>query len=226
MKSFFAAGSLLFSLFVGLFFAPGAQALPVADENAATSGVITIYPDHLDAHHYYLLPSVVVIARDPEGIPFFSYAEYRKNIFQSVGVMTMTLLPLFPEPETSLAEAAILKKDPAAQFSTTPFIASMLQLTGELPELIADNQCDHAAGLVDQEQAWSLILTSKGRALFLKALRGKTLFLTLNFAYEIQAVVRMADGTYDNQVLHFSMAARIDGGQLAPFIGITPHSNF
>jgi|GEM_PF-3259783 len=204
---------LMFSCFCGYL----AQAIPVVNENVANSGVMTIYPDHADPHRFYIAPNVVMIAKNQNGIPFFSYSEYRKNLFQNVGVMTMTLTPAYTREELDTAEASIIKKDPSAQFSGVPFIASSLQLTGELPALIAENQCDHDAGLIGQEQACSLALTSQGRAVFLSALLRKTIFTTLQFDYEIQAVIRLANGSFQDQSIHHGIAVRIDGDQLSQY---------
>lgn len=204
-------------LMFSIFFAHLALAIPVVNENVANSGVMTIYPDHADIHRFYIAPNVVMIAKNADGIPYFSYSEYRKNLFQNIGVLNMTLTPAYTREELEEAKAIILKKDPTAQFSGVPFIASSLKLTGELPALIADNQCNHEAGLIDQEQACSLLLTSKGRAVFLGALARKTIFTTLQFEYEIQAVVRLADGTFKDQSIQHGMAVRIDGDQLSHY---------
>jgi hypothetical protein len=194
-----------------------ALAIPVVNENVANSGVMTIYPDHADIHRYYIAPNVVMIAQNSAGVPYFSYSEYRKNLFQNMGVLNMTLTPAYTREELEGANADILKKDPAAQFSGVPFVASSLQLTGELPALIADNQCNHEAGLIGQEQACSLILTPKGRSVFLGALARKTIFTTLQFEYEIQAVIKLADGSFKDQSVQHGMAVRIDGDQLSNY---------
>lgn len=207
---------ILFLIF-GLLLTQAARALPVVDENAAAYGMITIYPDNENQHHYYVAPNVVMITQGADGIPEFSYSEYRKNIFRTVGVITMTLTPVFSQQDLEAAKANILKKDPTAEFSSVPFISSSLQLTGELEELIEDNQCNHQAGLIGQEQSCSMVLTSKGRDIFLNSLERKNLFVTLDFTYQIQVVAKKADGTYVDQVISHSMAARIDGSQLAQF---------
>lgn len=194
-----------------------AIAVPVVNENVANSGVLTIYPDHADAHRYYIAPNIVMIARDTNSRPYFSYAEYRRMIFQVVGVMQMTLVPAYTQVDLDSAKAAILKKDPAAQFSGLPFISSSIALTGDLPELISDNQCNHLGGLIGQEQACTMVLTSRGRELFFKALKRKTIFTMLQFEYSVQAQVKKADGGFSDQIIQHGVAVRIDGDQLSQY---------
>lgn len=194
-----------------------AQAIPVANENVANSGTMTIYPDHADQHHYYVAPNVVRISMNESGVPYFSYNEYRKNMFQNYAVLTMTLVPTYTRQELEVAEAEILKKDPAAQFSGVPFVASSLKLSGEIAELIADNQCNHEAGLIGQEQACTLVLTPKGKNIFLSSLARKTVFATLHFDYQIQVVQRMGDNSFKDETLSFGLAVVIDGDQLSHY---------
>ncbi|WP_374075491.1 hypothetical protein [Bdellovibrio bacteriovorus] len=194
-----------------------ALAIPVVNENVANSGVMTIYPDHQDPHRYYVAPNVVMIATNQNGVPFFSYGEFRKNLIHKIGVISMTLVPAYTREELELAKAEILKKDPQAEFSGVPFVASSLSLTGVLAELIGENECNHAAGLIGQEQSCAIVLTSKGRTFFLKSIQRRTLFTTLQFEYALQAVVRRADGGFVDQAVTHGVAVRIDGEQLAQF---------
>lgn len=190
-------------------------AIPIVNENVANSGMLTVYPDSHDPHRYYIAPNVVMIARDRNDRPYFSYNEYRKSLFTIEGVMQMTLVPAYTREDLEMVKAGILKKDPQAEFSGVPFIQSSLSLTGELPELINHNQCNHTGGLIGQEQSCALVLTSKGRALFHRALSQRLLFTTLQFSYSIAAVARTADGKFVDQVINHGIAVRIDGEQLA-----------
>lgn len=192
-------------------------AVPIVNENVANSGMITIYPDHQNPNQYYIAPNVVTIARNDQGEPYFVYDEYRKRVFSLIGVMQMTLIPAYTREDLELAKKEILKKNPSAKFSGLPFVKSSLSLTGELPELIATNQCNHAGGLIGQEQACTMVLTSKGRYLFLASVERRTLFTTLQFMYSVQAVVRKADGSFKDQVIEHGMAVRIDGGLLSQY---------
>lgn len=192
-----------------------AEAIPVMNENVANSGVMTIYPDHQDPHRYYVAPNVVMIATNQKGIPYFSYAEYRRKLIYKVGVISMTLVPAYTREELEIAKSEILKKDPQAEFSGVPFIGSSLALNGALPELITSNECNHAAGLIGQEQGCSFVLTDKGRGFFLKALERRSLFTTLQFEYQVQAVLRLANGSFQDAVIQHGVAVRIDGDQLS-----------
>ncbi|MEK2646771.1 hypothetical protein [Bdellovibrio sp. BCCA] len=194
-----------------------AWAIPVVNENVANSGVMTIYPDHQDPHRYYVAPNVVMIATNSEGVPYFSYGEFRKNLINKIGVISMTLVPAYTREELELAKAEILKKDPKAEFSGVPFIESKLSLTGVLAELIGENECNHRGGLIGQEQSCAIVLTSKGRTFFLKSIQKRTLFTTLQFEYALQAVVRKADGSFVDQEINHGVAVRIDGDQLSKY---------
>ena len=195
-------------------------AVPVVNENVANSGVMTIYPDNMDPHRYYVAPNVVQISTNKEGQPNFVYAEYKQGLFDQIGVMQMTLEPAYTNDELSVAQAEIRKKDPLAEFSGVPFIGSRLELTGALADLFKATACDHPAGLIGQEQACSLILSRKGRKIFYKALESKVIFTTLQFQYSLQAVVRKADGKYADQVVQHGVAAVIHGGQLSRYPGL------
>lgn len=204
-------------LFLGLLSGGVANAIPVVNGNVSNSGIITIYKDHKDPHRYYVAPNIVMLSRNNEGIPLFSYGEYRKNIFDKVGVMNMILAPAYTRQELEEAKAQKLKEDPEAQFSGLPFIESSLVLTGTLPELIQVNRCNHKAGLVGQEQGCNLVLSSKGRSMFFKALKNKTLFMTMQFEYKVMGVVELADGSYKDQEINHGVGVRIDGEQLAKY---------
>jgi hypothetical protein len=206
---------LLLVLAVALTYLRTVRAEPVINENVANSGVITIYPDRQDPHRYYIAPNVVTIATDEKGTPYFSYVDVRTALFSKGGIMQMTLMAAYTREDLEVAKAGVLKKDPLAQFSGVPFMSSTLQLTGDLPILISENKCDHPAGLIGQEEACVLQLTSKGREVFFKSIAKKTLFTTLQLDYTIGAAVRKANGGFDNQEAHFGVAVRIDGALLA-----------
>ena len=200
-----------------LFAGSTVVAVPIVNENVANSDVMTIYPDHADAHRFYVAPNVVMIAKNEKQVPLFAYAEYNRGFFERVGVITMTLVPAYTRDELEKAKTEILAKDTTAVFSGVPFIESKLELTGILPDLIEKNDCNHVAGLVGQEQSCSFVLTGRGRQLFLRALERRALFITLQFQYSVQAVIRKADGTFGDQVISHGIAVRIDGDQLSKF---------
>ena len=129
----------------------------------------------------------------------------------------MTLVPAYTREELESAKQLIVDKDSSAQFSGLPFIESELAFTGYLPEIIASNRCNHKGGLIGQEQACTMVLTAKGRKLFKKAMKAKSLFTTLQFDYKVQAVVRKADGSFADQIIHHGVAVRIDVEQLGKY---------
>lgn len=202
---------------LGLLRAQAMWAAPIFNENRASYGTVTIYKDHVDAHRYYVAPSVVTISRDSNGRPYFSYMEYSKRIFKTVGVMQMTLMPAYTREDLEQSKARILNEDPQAQFGGLPFIESSLALTGNLSPLISEHKCTHKAGIVGQEQACSIVLTSKGRSLFYDAIENKLLFMTLQFEYSVAGVIRNGEGSFVNQTVTHGIAVRIDGEQLAQY---------
>jgi hypothetical protein len=199
---------------LALTYSAGAFALPVVNENVASGGIVTIYPDHQDPHRYYVAPNIVTVAKNEDGKAIFMYTETRKNIFQKVAHIQMVLGTAYTTDDLQAAEADILKRDPKALFSGLPFIESSLEMSGELTDLIAENECVHDAGLIGQEQSCGLTLTSRGRSLFLKAVDRKALFLTLNFKYSVMGAARRADNGFSDQTITHAVAVRIDTGEL------------
>ncbi len=191
-------------------------AIPIVNENVANSGVMTIYPDNINPHRYYVAPNVVTIAKKDSGVPLFAYDEYIQHS-TIVGIMQMTLVAAYTRGELETAKAEILKKDPSAEFSGLPFIESSLELTGQLPELIEMNQCNHIGGLIGQEESCVILLTRQGRHLFYSALAQNKIFTTLQFQYSVQAVLRHADGTFADQLIKHGIAVVINGDQLSKF---------
>lgn len=210
MKKIILGATVFFWSFLSL-------AVPVMNENVANSGMVTIYPDHQNPHRFYIAPNVVTIASDKNGRPYFSYNEFRVNLFLLRGSMQMTLVPAYTREDLLTAENQILQKDSEAQFSGLPFVSSTMSLTGNIPSLVVESKCDHSAGLIGQEQACSIILTQQGRLIFYDSIDKKTLFTTLQFEYKVQGFVRKADGTFGDQIINHGVAVRIDGGQLSKF---------
>lgn len=200
-----------------------AKAVPVVNENRADSGVITIYPDHADPNRFYVAPNIVLIAREKE-IPMFSYHEvpgdgpqfwpFKKK---PIAILQMLLVPTYTREELEFAKAKILAANPAAQFSGLPFVSSDLMMSGETPLLIKENHCSHGAGLVEQQQACSMVLTERGRTVFLRAMKNRGLFATFQFTYQFSGFARLPDNTFREQLITHGLAARIDGDQLAKF---------
>lgn len=199
-----------------------AQAVPVTNENRADAGVITIYPDHADPNRFYVAPNIVLIAREND-VPMFSYNEVRADVpffwpfAHPVGILQMLLVPTYTRDELEVAKAKILKTNPSAQFSGLPFISSELAMSGETPLLIKENQCSHGAGLIEQQQSCSMVLTERGRKVFRRSVRNKMLFTTFQFTYQFSGFARIPDNTFREEVITHSIAARIDGDQLAKY---------
>lgn len=204
----------LILLFLTLVYSVGSFALPVMNENVASSGIVTIYPDHADPNRFYIAPNIVTVAKRENNKAAFTYSESRLNLFQKIAYIQMLLTAAYTTEDLKVAQEIILKNNPNAQFSGLPFIVSSLEMNGELPDLISQNECCHEAGLIGQQQACSLTLTPRGRTLFLKALSRNALFLTLSFKYSVWGAARRADGGFADQMITHAVAVKIDAGEL------------
>lgn len=218
VRSFLVLGTLI-SLVMSV---KPAWAVPVVNENRADSGIVTIYPDHADPNRFYVAPNIVLIAREGE-VPMFSYHEVRADVpvfwpfAKPVAVLQMLLVPTYTREELEVAKAKILAANPAAQFSGLPFVSSDLMMSGEAPLLIKEHKCSHGAGLVEQQQACSMVLTERGRSVFKRAMNNRSLFTTFQFTYQFSGFARLPDNTFREQMITHGIAARIDGDQLAKF---------
>lgn len=192
-----------------------AAAVPIVNENVANFGVITIYPDHADPNRFYVAPNVVTIGIDAQGLPIASYHEYTSIEGYSRALLQMTMTAAYTREEFEAAKNAILAKNPAAQFSGVPFVGSRLVLNGQIKDLIKQNECNHIAGLIGQEQSCTLLLNLRGRNAFRDAVRKKKVFLHLQFEYTVKAFTKNAAGGLDNFDLTHGIAARISGEQLS-----------
>lgn len=208
----------------------GLYAIPVVNENVANSGTITIYPDSHEKNRFYVAPNVVMIALNEKNVPLFSYQEFTKGSVSFVennkrvthfvgitGLAHFELVPAYTRNELEQAKVEILKKNPEAEFSGVPFLKSELSLNRIVSQLITDSSCNHITGLIGQEQSCTLTFSPIGRMAFLRAIEKRMLFTTLQFEYEIQAVVRLSDGTFKDQIVKHGVASRIDGDQLANY---------
>lgn len=217
MKKSFLIATLFSAILIGLSLTAKATNAPVINENAANNGIITIYQDHADPNHYYLAPNVVTIARGNDGRPIFSYVEFSRGLFETVGLIQMTLAPAYTRAELEAAEKDILSKNPKAIFSGVPFVKSELKMSEPLREIFQGTACNHLAGLIGQEQSCAFELTAKGRKMFLRAVKAKSLFTTLQFEYTIDAFFKKPDGGYGQNLYQFGIAARIHGEELSGY---------
>lgn len=203
-------------LLIGLLLIGGpAFAVPIVNENVANFGVITIYPDHADPNRFYVAPNVVTLSVDNQGIPVAGYYEFTSVEGYSRALLQMTMTAAYTREEFEAAKNAILARNPAAQFSGLPFVGSKLVLNGQIKDLIRQNECNHIAGLIGQEQSCSLLLNLRGRNAFRDAVKQKKVFLHLQFEYTVKAFVKNAAGGLADYDLTHGIAARISGEQLS-----------
>lgn len=207
-----------------------AHAVAVLNENVANSGVMTIYPDHADPNRFYIAPNIVRVSQGNHGKPVFSYYELAKGEYSIISggkprkgytaiesILQLTLAPAYTRLEFEEAKQQILRKNPKAEFSGIPFVHSELALTGLIESLIERADCNHQAGLIGQEQSCTVLLSDFGRKAFLTDIHKQRIFLTLQFEYTILAVIKKADGTFQDQQIVLSVAGLIHGEQLAPY---------
>jgi hypothetical protein len=207
-------------LLVLLLFTQTVSAIPVVNENVANSGIITIYPDHVDANRFYIAPNVVTLAQDAAGLPVIAYNEFTSSSGTKKALLQMNLTAAYTRVELEAAKTGILAKNPAAQFSGLPFISSELKFDIPIEELISKHSCNHPAGLVGQEQSCTILLTRRGREFFRKAVATKSVFVTLSFEYIVKAVVKNAANQFENIDMKHGIAARLGGDQLAAVPGL------
>jgi hypothetical protein len=204
---------LSFTVLFAALSAGQAFALPVLNANTPGAVNVTVFPDHADATLFYLAPTVFVIAKREDGVPNFSYMEYKTNGYRRAIVQT-TLRPDFSYDEIEKAKAAILANVPAARFTSLPFEDSKVNFIGSLAPLLVDSDCQHPAGTVADEQTCAFHLRNSG----VKVMRPmfKTgLTITTQFVYTINGVRQNADGTYSNHANSYQVAGRLGGPELA-----------
>lgn len=194
---------------------PQAFALPVMNLNSPGAESITVFPDHKDKDLYYLAPVVMTTAKDENGIPVFSYMEY-VHWLSTRAVVQTTMKPAFNQAEINRAKDQIRKVNPNAKFNALPFTRSLVIFGDILDPFIISSECDHAGGLIGDEQICSFNLNSKGRSV-LRSMFRRGVALTMHLEYSIEGVIQQAEGTYKDASNTYRMAGRIGGSELAQY---------
>ncbi len=203
---------LISALMFSLVATGTAFASPVLNENEANGSptAATIYPDSVNANLYYVTPQYLGVCKDEKGQLLFSYSEFRPSGWFKLkrGLMLATLCIKEHDVAMQAAIKGVLAKNPRAQFVGLPYTSSSLALNNEVfRSLIENSDCEHAAGVIGQEQACSIEYTPRGRKEFLSALRSGVAFV-IQFNYTVDGVVRLPTGVVA-KTANFGMAARI-----------------
>jgi hypothetical protein len=199
-------------------FGAASIAAPVLNENVADSGLITIYRDHVDANRFYIAPNVVKVAKNAKGQPEFSYTVYSTGFFSHNAILQIVLEPQYTQDDLVAVEKIMSAKNPQAQFSGVPVISAGVSFENIDKDLIEENGCNHAAGLVGQQIACTLHLSSKGNEVFTKLINAGQLVSTMSYIYRVNGMIQKPDKSYDPYIGEWGVAVVIDGAGL-------PHIN-
>lgn len=203
----------LLNLLLGMmsFASPSiSEALPVLNLNAAPiANNIVVYPDSRDENLFYLLPNKVTTSMNNVGDPDFQYSEFRSSWTNKALVQTV-LQPAVHLAELEAVKDSILKFKPLAKFTSMPYQSSRIELSGELSALIESHDCSHQAGNAFDEVSCTLILSSKGMKVLTPSFRAER-GVIVNFLYEMSGVQILADGSYQDKLLTFSVTGHIGG---------------
>jgi hypothetical protein len=193
-----------------------AFAAPVLNKNAPGAVEITAYPDSVDPDLFYVAPTVMLVAHDEHGVPLFSYLE-EDHAFTKKAVVQATMVPSYNETDLAKAEGLIKANHPNAKFTALPFVNSSVRFGDVLSAFVEENDCNHAAGVVGQEETCTFRLNNRGRHVMRNTFR-QGLTITLQLQYSIEGVVVNVDGrTYTPQTATFEMAGRLGGAELAKY---------
>jgi hypothetical protein len=114
------------------------------------------------------------------------------------------------QDDLTAAEQRVTALNPKATFTSLPYTASKIEISGDLSPLIESSDCNHEAGNMLDDITCILTLSPRGRMALINPLRTAG-GVVVNFSYDISGVIEQADGTYTNQNLSFEVAGRIGG---------------
>jgi hypothetical protein len=192
--------------------APGAQAVPVLNENAAVSQECTIFPDHADPTLFYIAPNSLTICLDGRNIPLFLYQDLRtKN--GTHGIVQTTFCARYNQPELEASKKALLARNPKARFTALPFVSSQIKFSTTLAPLVTKESCTHPAGMVGDVESCSFQLNSIGRRVFIRQVHER-LAMAMQYEYTVAGFIRSPDGRYISRDTTFGVAALIGGEEL------------
>lgn len=207
--------TLSLGILLGLISMSTAFALPVLNKNTPGAEDVTVFPDHADPNLYYLAPTVFVVSKTEQGVPNFSYMEFRTNGTKHA-IVQSTLKPSFSYASLEAAKVRIRGINPNAQFTALPFEKSEVNFVGSLKPLVWQSDCQHAAGTVGDEQTCAFELNRQGIRVMRPMLK-KGLTITTQFVYSVNGVQQDANGSYTNQENTYQVAGRIGDRELASF---------
>jgi hypothetical protein len=188
-----------------------ARAIPVFNENASDSGLMTIYPDNIDSNLFYIAPNVMTTCHDQDGQLMFFYSEYRPNWYSPLhAIVQLTICPQYLTSELEKSMNSIRAKLPQARFAGLPFLKSEIDFNPVLAPFVIRQSCSHVTSTIGAEQSCSFEFNGQGREVFLAQIeRGLT--MVMQFRYQVAGVLRDANKNWINSEIEHSLAVRIGG---------------
>jgi hypothetical protein len=195
-----------------------ANAVPIFNENASGSGLVTIYPDSADSNLFYIAPNVMKTCKDVTGKLQFSYSEYRPNWYDPVhAIIQLTVCPEYSNSEIDTAKIEIQKRIQQARFSGLPYMSSEVQFNPVLAPFVVSQSCTHAGATIGVEESCSIEFNGQGRKVFLAQVQ-RGLAMVMQFNYEVAGVLRNANMRFDDIRINHSVAIRIGGEEFRGLI--------
>ena len=169
------------------------KAIPVFNENASGSGMMTIYPDSADPSLFYIAPNVMTTCRDQSGQLLFSYSEYEPNWYSPLhAIVQMTICPEYSKVELEKSIAEIKGKIPQAHFAGLSYLSSEISFNPVLSPFVVRQNCSHIASTIGAEQSCSIEFNGKGREVFLAQVQ-RNLVMVMQFSYKVAGSLKDAN---------------------------------
>jgi hypothetical protein len=197
---------------LNLALAPKVMAAPILNVSEGVNDLITLYPDDHDKNLFYIAPSVFLVSREADGLPIFSYVEFRECVLCRTRALVQTTMTSALKNEEALKKAmeVLRARNPQARFAPLPVQSATVSMADSLGKMIIQNDCNHPGGQIGSEQACTFVLNARGRNAF-RSLLKEALTITLNYKYSVAGVRVGADGKFTNSEIEHVVAGRIGG---------------
>jgi hypothetical protein len=172
----------------------------------------SFFPDNENPNLYYQAPNHVEVGSTEEGLPLFSYVEYRVGEVRHATVQTL-MVPVHSNEALTTAQDSVRALNPNATFAALPFASSRMTFGNNLRPLVDSASCDHQAGTAFDQQSCVINLNHRGRR-SLRALFRSGMSLAVNYEYTVRGVFRTAEGTYENAETVYGISGFIGGPEL------------
>lgn len=188
---------------------------PVLNNNMAAEGtLITIWPDHEDANHFYFAPNSMKIAASENGKPKFHLTRYQDNCrfgrCDKKAFVSALFETSYQLEQLKAAQAGILKLRPGARFSVIPFQGSRVEFGKTMSPFIVEHDCSPKAGQAADEVPCTMNFNPKGVNTLVDYL-GQGKVLPFKFFYKLSGVIQEAEGKFRNEALDFGITVNFGG---------------